>query len=352
MPPDNFVPITLCVDDAKKLETDLKDAAIALHEPWRRQRPRLEDIAVTVVSGGITNQLYRLQYRSESLLFRVYGAKTEMIIDRDMENKVCLLLTQRNFGAAVRGRVVNGRIEEFLAGSALRTPQLLEERLMVRIARRVAELHAFDLPLDRTPALFATLRRFLRVAMEADFGGDAERARRVAALDLRFFDEELRMLEKRLPRDAPSPVVFCHNDLLCGNVMYDPEEDRVTLIDYEYASYSYRAFDIANHFCEMSGWECDWDRFPSRKQQGVWLRAYLAAATRTGEADVPEVAVDALYAEVNPWVLASHLFWGFWSVVQTRYSPIEFDFLGYAERRLGGYRLMRASRLELLGRAK
>lgn len=60
-------------------------------------------------------------------------------------------------------------------------------------------------------------------------------------------------------------VVLCHNDVLSGNVLlHAPSESlqnetifnkvseldpKITLIDYEYSCYSYRAFDIANHFC-------------------------------------------------------------------------------------------------------
>lgn len=77
-------------------------------------------------------------------------------------------------------------------------------------------------------------------------------------------------------------VALCHNDVLSGNVLLhsQPEsqsqsqseqqqqtsegnetifhkisqnetesELQITLIDYEYSCYSYRAFDIANHFC-------------------------------------------------------------------------------------------------------
>jgi Predicted choline kinase involved in LPS biosynthesis len=50
-----------------------------------------------------------------------------------------------------------------------------------------------------------------------------------------------------------SPVVFCHNDLLLGNIIYDETEDKVTFIDYEYAGVNYQAFDIANHFDEFAG---------------------------------------------------------------------------------------------------
>jgi thiamine kinase-like enzyme len=49
-------------------------------------------------------------------------------------------------------------------------------------------------------------------------------------------------------------TVLCHNDLLSGNILRRNEsgaeeypDRQVFLIDYEYAAYNYRAFDIANH---------------------------------------------------------------------------------------------------------
>ncbi len=57
--------------------------------------------------------------------------------------------------------------------------------------------------------------------------------------------------------------VLCHNDLLSGNLMVtsnspflnpDVEDNsaEVRLIDYEYAAYNYRCYDLANHFCGNS----------------------------------------------------------------------------------------------------
>jgi ethanolamine kinase len=54
--------------------------------------------------------------------------------------------------------------------------------------------------------------------------------------------------------------VLCHNDLLSGNLMVmhgspflnsevEDNSAEVRLIDYEYAAYNYRAYDLANHFC-------------------------------------------------------------------------------------------------------
>lgn len=50
-----------------------------------------------------------------------------------------------------------------------------------------------------------------------------------------------------------SPIVFCHNDLLLGNVVYEKSTDRITFIDYEYAGQNFQAFDIGNHFTEFAG---------------------------------------------------------------------------------------------------
>lgn len=50
-----------------------------------------------------------------------------------------------------------------------------------------------------------------------------------------------------------SPIVFAHNDLLMGNIIYDEANNKVTFIDFEYAGYNYQAFDIGNHFAEFAG---------------------------------------------------------------------------------------------------
>jgi hypothetical protein len=36
---------------------------------------------------------------------------------------------------------------------------------------------------------------------------------------------------------------------------------KICIIDYEYGSYSYRGYDIANHFNEHAGFECDYSLY-------------------------------------------------------------------------------------------
>ncbi len=40
---------------------------------------------------------------------------------------------------------------------------------------------------------------------------------------------------------------------------------------------------------------------------------------------------------MNRFTLASHLCWGVWAVVQSGVSTVDFDYLGYAQLRFGGF---------------
>lgn len=51
-----------------------------------RKNALKDEIQVKIVSGGITNQLYRLIWMDKSLLVRIYGENTEILIDRQTEN--------------------------------------------------------------------------------------------------------------------------------------------------------------------------------------------------------------------------------------------------------------------------
>lgn len=125
-----------------------------------------------------------------------------------------------------------------------------------------------------------------------------------------------------------SPVVFAHNDLLLGNVIYTENLNRVTFIDYEYAEYNFQGFDIGNHFTEFAGIdEIDYSRYPTKEFQKEWLQVYLETF-KSPEAVTSE-DVERLYSQVNKFALASHLFWTIWALIQAQHSTIEFDFIKY-----------------------
>lgn len=112
--------------------------------------------------------------------------------------------------------------------------------------------------------------------------------------------------------------------------------------------------------CVCSGMtEPNYGLYPSREMQMEWLKVYLQAYklfTKNTE-EVSQRELETLYVQVNKFALvrqmhtvslasstllfhgthlishlfslkASHFFWGFWALIQAKYSSIDFDFLG------------------------
>ena len=193
-------------------------------------------------------------------------------------------------------------------------------------------------------------------------------------------------------------LVFAHCDLLCGNVIVEPRRERtgeeanghdssrsgqkqededdnvcVNFIDYEYATPSPAAVDIANHFAEWGGFDCDYSALPTRAQRAEFIREYVRTYFRLlprggrgiqhGEGDGDEnrkqnenenraggadaeaesEAVDEeeearkLMREVDVFRGVPGFYWGIWALIQATISQIDFDYASYAEVRLGEY---------------
>lgn len=291
---------------------------------------------VEPVGGGITNLLFRLDDGDRPpVLVRIYGRNTEVVIDREGENRLFARLSALGFAPPCYGRFENGRVEGFLTGfRALEPREMGRADLRRKIAARLAELHAIP-PEPPQPALWSTLARWMDAARGVVFEG--ERARRHAALNLELRAEQLdrfrRTFDAMHAQRPACRVVLAHNDLLAGNVLYNEATGEVRFIDFEYSGCSYAAFDVANHFCEHAGFDSDFERgYPDAATRDDFIDAYLGpGATPGSRADMAEA--------VRFFVLPDHLFWGTWAVIQARHSPIAFDFLGYAALRMAGLEL-------------
>ena len=109
----------------------------------------------------------------------------------------------------------------------------------------------------------------------------------------------------------------------------------MSFIDYEYATPSPAAFDIANHFAEWAGYDCDYSAVPGPKQRLLFLQEYVKAYfSFTGEKVDEEEEVRKLNEEVDIFRGVPGLFWGIWGLIQSVISKIDFDYASYAELRL------------------
>ncbi len=109
-----------------------------------------DEFKVVQISGGITNNLFKCEIAgSPPVIVRVYGAKTEQVIDRHSEEVLCNSLSQNGFGCKIYGRFANGSLEEFLPGSCPTPTGMKEPLLQELIARKLFQMHSLSCPLPK-----------------------------------------------------------------------------------------------------------------------------------------------------------------------------------------------------------
>ena len=113
----------------------------------------------------------------------------------------------------------------------------------------------------------------------------------------------------------------------------------VSFIDYEYGTPSPAAFDVANHFAEWAGYDCDYSAVPNVSQRRAFISEYIKTyIAMSGQDKMDEEAeTRRLIEEVDVFRGVPGFYWGIWSLIQATISEIDFDYANYAELRLGEY---------------
>ncbi|KAK4537059.1 hypothetical protein CDCA_CDCA10G3084 [Cyanidium caldarium] len=355
---------------------------------------RAETLVAQRLSGGVTNRMYECRHRERPVrvLVRLFGSYG--MLNRCRENALFAELATAGLGPPLLGLFDGGRVEGALPGRVLDYRQLHQAVVARSVARALARLHRFEPQCIRDEAAAATESLFIfceKLLQEAVRCGQLAPEERLSATVQKVkaspersdifgpasapenaarLRAELEELRRRLP---PSKVVFCHNDLLGANIVYDAPARRARLIDFEYAAYGPRAYDIGNHFNEWMGvtehntWQPHdpLARYPTAAERGAFVDAYLRAYERWREGgnengDEERLSMPAspswssqvqrLVHEADAYSLLSHWLWGVWALVMAAAPPTdEFDYVHFARVRL---EIMRRHWRERLGIAE
>jgi len=293
---------------------------------WLKISP--SEMSFTPVTGGMSNLLYccslpeSIQLENgepNQVLLRLYGEASRNS-DMSLQLQIFELLSSRELGPKLYGNFDDGRLEEFLPASSLTCEELMNRDISSIIARKLATVHSLDVPnMDKNNTWimdrFTEWLQFIeshRQLPDYPSGFLRDSTRKVAKTLMEIdFAKEIKFMSKVF-EGTKSPIVFSHNDLHQGNILLTKPtkkrphlERRIILIDFEYCSYNYRGYDIANHFSEWC-FEYDtpeyphfalyMDRFPSKDIQREFIRNYLdqkrrlssksiCSSTRTNDGD-------------------------------------------------------------------
>ncbi|GJN33895.1 hypothetical protein PR202_gb22524 [Eleusine coracana subsp. coracana] len=223
--------------------------------------------SIETVSGGITNLLLKVSVKEgdsneSSVTVRLYGPNTDLVIDRKRELLEVLTYPYENI-------YINFHYSVF------GFPDMKEPKIAAKIAKELHKFHQIDIPGSKEPELWNDIFKFLKKASLLKFE-DNGKQKRYETISFSEIQDEIKEL-KDLADLMHAPVVYAHNDLLSGNLMLNDLEDKLYLIDFEYGSYSYRGYDIANHFNEYAGFDCEYDLYPDKDAQYHFFRNYLHA---------------------------------------------------------------------------
>ncbi|XP_058500611.1 choline kinase alpha isoform X2 [Solea solea] len=344
-----------------------------LHGAWKSVDE--SDFHIAVIRGGLSNKLFLCSLSDSvdtvgdeprSVLLRLYGAILQMSCNKGdarlsnkenhvqgaeamvQESVMFAILAERELGPKLYGIFPQGRLEQFVPSRKLNTCELSDAVVSAEIAKKMAQFHSVRMPFNKQPKwLFDTMDRYMSQVMKLNFTRESQQCHFNHLLTYNL-KQEMDLL-KSLLDSTHSPVVFCHNDCQEGNILLLKNQNKLMLIDFEYSNYNYRGFDVGNHFCEwMYDYNCDefpyfrvnTEAFPAKTQQLHFIEHYL----REFDGDFDELSEEEqtklkqeMYLEVNRFSLASHFFWGLWSIVQAQLSTIQFGYLDYALARFDAY---------------
>ncbi|EFC42383.1 predicted protein [Naegleria gruberi] len=322
-------------------------------------------IHVKQLTGGTTNRLFLVKFvhrehdkssldYPQKVLVRCFGENSENLIDRKAEfHYIQQISTLYNdLAPRIYATFENGMIYKYYEGGGLdelggarkhyiEIAKLMKSIHSITVKPFAEETHYHDL--QARPVIFERTFRWLALLKHNrdEFnkrGGDKLSPN--SPLNMDKIEEEVKLIES-LCKDFP--VKFCHNDLGAHNIILNEKESSYHTIDFEYCAYNYAAFDIGNFFCEFGGLCILPEAYPTYDEQINFFKTYYSDCENVTEELIEKSRRQALVMS-----MVSNLHWSVWSMLQSMFSKIDFDYLNYAERRMTWYYEMRDATLALI----
>eukprot|EP00923_Selenidium_pygospionis_P022821 GHVN01039555.1.p1 GENE.GHVN01039555.1~~GHVN01039555.1.p1 ORF type:complete len:455 (-),score=141.63 GHVN01039555.1:269-1633(-) len=282
------------------------------------------------------------------LIIRIFGRNSEKLIDRQVEAHSIDLLRLHSLTPLTLLRFSNGFVSEFVPGRELLPSEMRSEyRKVSAMMRRwhiiLAPVNLTLTKSNSTPPdthIQSVRPSTDKAGCEGGMGSLSGSAwsddgvmrpilfdkmwgwYKAAVMSHKSIVEELNIKLQinrisQLVEERECGVGFCHNDLLCSNILV--RDNDVFFIDYEYAGINYVAFDIGNHLCEYAGYGSDFSKIPDLPFIEEFVESYLSVRV-TGDTsemrEVSEESVTQLVDDVRLFMAASHCFWGLWALVK------------------------------------
>ncbi|UCD99800.1 MAG: phosphotransferase family protein [Chloroflexota bacterium] len=259
------------------------------------------NLTYSPLGGGITNRNYKVEVGGESYVLRIAGVNTDLLgIDRDAEFEASSMAGELGIAPEVFYfiRPEGYLVSRFIDGSPLPPEEVKQPENLKTIVEMLKQFHA-------SPTIPGT---FWVPQIVKDYSAIA------TSHQIEFphhFDWLLECLADAV--DAfnadPLPHCPCHNDLLNENFLV--ENQRIFILDWEYAGMGDRYFDLANLSVNHEF---------NDDQDDLLLQDYFGEVNDKNWARLKVMRVISDYRE------------SMWGLVQMGISELDFDFREYADK--------------------
>ncbi|EJT42203.1 EKI1-like protein [Saccharomyces kudriavzevii IFO 1802] len=315
-------------------------------------------LTLTKIKGALTNVIYKIHYPNlPSLLLRIFGDNIDSVIDREYELEIIARLSLYDLGPKLEGYFQNGRFEKYIEGSRTSTQaDFIDRSTSIKIAKKFKELHSTILltPEERSdePSCWTTLDQWINMIDShkewiTDKGNISENLRcsswdfLVKSFksyknwlhnDSTYTSKLLREGDKDNMINTGLKMVFCHNDLQHGNLLFACKDGNVSvddliIIDFEYAGANPVAFDLSNHMNEWmhnyndaQSFKSHTDKYPKEEDILTFAQSYINHMNEN-RVEINSQEVKNLYNLIIEWRPCAQLYWCLWALLQSGKLP-------------------------------
>ena len=270
------------------------EEAIARIPQWAKAT----DLKTSPLTGGITNENFRIEVNGGIFVLRIPGADTELLgIVRATECAVSQMVGDIGIGPKVfyviepEGFLVTS----FIDGKLPPPKELGQRENIRRVAETVRRVHKMG-AISENFSPFRVIEDAAKIArrFKVDFPDNFD-----------WLIEQLQIAEAALLK-APFTPQLCHNDLLNANFL---DDGQIRILDWEYAGMGDPVFDLANFSAHHEFTD----------EQDRWLlKSYFGDVSAANWARLKILKIISDFREAM------------WAMVQIGISKLDFDFRDYA----------------------
>lgn len=273
------------------------------------------------ITSGITNTVSKIIDSSDPSKRFIYKEYDSLTPDHDEEIKKILEITSdpKSIGLIcvdILSYSQTSRMERFIEGYSLTAEYILSNKNYLKyIAFKMSKFHQLQPKNAKGQSIFVNIKSFM-------FDIQNTVARKMIL--------DYLALVQKYANITYNSLVFCHNDLLPGNIMQirSPylidHESNICFIDLEYSGYNYRGYDIANFLNELN------IPFGKNKAMNTFIKYYLVGNSIKPKSENKK----KLANEILLFRPLSYLYWGLWGLDQLkqekRKNVQKFDYKGYS----------------------